>query len=227
VSSRMTGRTGGEPVPILPIEDDPGDAALISEAFRQSPVPAELHVAANGEQAMRFLHQADEFTHAPRPALILLDLHLPGRPGPRPARRPESRPAPAGHPHRGAHWLPPQGRHPARLRTARQRLHHQAARLRRLHRRDRPDRHLLRQPHPVATLTAREEISGRCTSGQPEPPGRPRLMGPQWLQATGKTASTRTETHNRHNRRPCDAREAHRGVEILPKVIFGDDSRWA
>jgi CheY-like chemotaxis protein len=77
----MTGPTAGEPVPILLIEDDPGDAALISEAFRQSPVPAELHLARHSEQAMRFLHQAGECTHAPRPALILLDLHLPGRPG--------------------------------------------------------------------------------------------------------------------------------------------------
>jgi CheY-like chemotaxis protein len=63
----MTGQTGGEPVPILLIEDDAGGAALIGEALGQSPVAAELHVAANGEQAMRFLHQDGEFTHAPGP----------------------------------------------------------------------------------------------------------------------------------------------------------------
>jgi hypothetical protein len=50
----MTGRTASEPVPILLVEDDPGDAALTGEAFAQSPVPAELHLAANAELAMRF-----------------------------------------------------------------------------------------------------------------------------------------------------------------------------
>ena len=40
------------------------------------------HVAGDGEQAMRFLRRAGEFTGAPRPGLILLDLNLPRRNGP-------------------------------------------------------------------------------------------------------------------------------------------------
>jgi DNA-binding response OmpR family regulator len=39
-------------------------------------------VAGDGEQAMRFLRRAGEFTGAPRPGLILLDLNLPRRNGP-------------------------------------------------------------------------------------------------------------------------------------------------
>ena len=35
----------------------------------------------DGEQAMRFLRRTGEFTGAPRPGLILLDLNLPGRNG--------------------------------------------------------------------------------------------------------------------------------------------------
>ena len=35
----------------------------------------------NGEQAMRFLRRTGEFTGAPRPGLILLDLNLPCRNG--------------------------------------------------------------------------------------------------------------------------------------------------
>ena len=35
----------------------------------------------DGERAMDFLHQAREFTGAPRPSLILLDINLPRRSG--------------------------------------------------------------------------------------------------------------------------------------------------
>jgi DNA-binding NarL/FixJ family response regulator len=35
----------------------------------------------DGELAMEFLHQAHEFTGAPRPSLILLDINLPRRNG--------------------------------------------------------------------------------------------------------------------------------------------------
>ena len=63
------------------VEDDPGDVLMTREAFELSPVPSTLHVVGDGEQAMRFLRRTSEFTSAPRPGLILLDLNLPRRNG--------------------------------------------------------------------------------------------------------------------------------------------------
>jgi two-component system response regulator len=62
---------------VLLVEDDPGDALLIEESFG----PAETsnrrcHVASRGDQALRFVRRTGEFTEAPRPKLILLDLKL-------------------------------------------------------------------------------------------------------------------------------------------------------
>jgi CheY-like chemotaxis protein len=51
----MTGGTAPKPVRILLIEDDPRNVALISETFKHSTTPIRLHVAGDGEQAMKFL----------------------------------------------------------------------------------------------------------------------------------------------------------------------------
>ena len=66
---------------VLLVEDDPGDVLMTTEAFEMSPVHSILHVVSDGEQALRFLRRTGEFTGAPRPGLILLDLNLPRRNG--------------------------------------------------------------------------------------------------------------------------------------------------
>ncbi len=68
-------------IDVLLVEDDPGDVLMTREAFELSAVPSTLHVVGDGEQAMRFLRRTNEFTGAPRPGLILLDLNLPRRNG--------------------------------------------------------------------------------------------------------------------------------------------------
>ena len=68
-------------IDVLLVEDDPGDVLMTTEAFELSPRRSTLHVVGDGEQAMRFLRRIGEFTGAPRPGLILLDLSLPGRNG--------------------------------------------------------------------------------------------------------------------------------------------------
>ncbi len=68
-------------IDVLLVEDDPGDVLMTREAFELSSVPSTLHVVGDGEQAMRFLRRTNEFTGAPRPSLILLDLNLPRRNG--------------------------------------------------------------------------------------------------------------------------------------------------
>ena len=68
-------------IDVLLVEDDPGDVLMTREALELSPVHSTLHVVGDGEQAMRYLRRTGEFTGAPRPGLILLDLNLPRRNG--------------------------------------------------------------------------------------------------------------------------------------------------
>ena len=77
----MTECTGCEIVDVLLVEDDPGDILMTREAFQQHKIQNKLHVVTDGEQALQFLHRTGEYTSAPRPDLILLDLNLPRRSG--------------------------------------------------------------------------------------------------------------------------------------------------
>ncbi len=66
---------------ILLVEDNPGDVDLVREAIDHNKVCNELYVAADGIEAMAFLHRQGKFADAPRPDLILLDLNLPRKDG--------------------------------------------------------------------------------------------------------------------------------------------------
>lgn len=66
---------------VLLVEDDDGDVLLTTESFARFGGPTILHVVGDGEQALQFLHRAGDFTSAPRPGLVLLDLNLPRRAG--------------------------------------------------------------------------------------------------------------------------------------------------
>ncbi len=68
-------------IDVLLVEDDPGDVLMTKEAFEERHVADRLHVVGDGVLAMQFLRRTDEFTGAPRPGLILLDLNLPRRNG--------------------------------------------------------------------------------------------------------------------------------------------------
>lgn len=62
---------------VLLVEDSPGDVRLTREAFRDTNVGVQLHVAADGVEAMAFLRREGAYSDVPRPDLILLDLNLP------------------------------------------------------------------------------------------------------------------------------------------------------
>lgn len=70
-----------EAIEILLVEDNPGDIRLTQEAFHDAKVRNNLHVAADGEEAMAFLRRDGAHAQAPRPGLILLDLNLPKKDG--------------------------------------------------------------------------------------------------------------------------------------------------
>lgn len=68
-------------IEILIVEDNPGDVELAREALETNKIRNNLHVAEDGEEALKFLRKQDEYNDAPRPDLILLDLNLPKKDG--------------------------------------------------------------------------------------------------------------------------------------------------
>ncbi len=66
-----------EAIEILLVEDNPGDVRLTQEAFRDSKIHNNLHVAQDGVEAMEFLLRKGLYSDAVRPDIILLDLNLP------------------------------------------------------------------------------------------------------------------------------------------------------
>jgi chemotaxis family two-component system response regulator Rcp1 len=77
----MNERGVGRPIEILLVEDNPGDARLAIEAFKDARTSNNLSVVGNGEVALEFLHRQPPHQNAPRPDLILLDLNLPRKSG--------------------------------------------------------------------------------------------------------------------------------------------------
>ncbi len=68
-------------IDILLVEDNPGDVRLTKEALKDAKVLNEIYVAKDGVEAMEFLHKQGQFTEAPIPDMILLDLNLPRKDG--------------------------------------------------------------------------------------------------------------------------------------------------
>jgi chemotaxis family two-component system response regulator Rcp1 len=68
-------------IEILLVEDKPGDVRLTQEALRDAKVRNNVHVAADGDEAMAFLRNEGRHARTPRPDVILLDLNLPRKSG--------------------------------------------------------------------------------------------------------------------------------------------------
>jgi CheY-like chemotaxis protein len=66
---------------VLLVEDDPGDALMIREAFEQQEITHSLHHVVDGVEAIDFLRGTGAHSDAPRPDIILLDLNLPRKDG--------------------------------------------------------------------------------------------------------------------------------------------------
>lgn len=70
-----------KPIEILLVEDNPSDARLTIESFRNADIENNLHVVEDGELAIEFLEQRGAYENVPRPDIILLDLNLPKKNG--------------------------------------------------------------------------------------------------------------------------------------------------
>ncbi|HIF34739.1 MAG TPA: response regulator [Planctomycetes bacterium] len=75
------GQTIGRPLEILLVEDSLLDAHTAIAALRDGEINHRLTLVRDGEEALNFLHRVGCFSRAPRPDIILLDLHLPKRDG--------------------------------------------------------------------------------------------------------------------------------------------------
>jgi CheY-like chemotaxis protein len=73
----MRTKGGERTIELLLVEDNPGDVLFTEEALQDLSISVRLSVVSDGESALLFLRRIGEFSSAPRPDLILLDLNLP------------------------------------------------------------------------------------------------------------------------------------------------------
>ena len=66
---------------IFLVEDNPPDVKLLEECLRHVSFSYHLSTVCTGEEALAFLQRQAPYTTAPRPDLILLDIHLPHQSG--------------------------------------------------------------------------------------------------------------------------------------------------
>ena len=66
---------------VLLVEDNPADARLTIEALREGRMLNRLHHVKDGIEALQFLRREGQWTDAPTPDVILLDLNLPRKDG--------------------------------------------------------------------------------------------------------------------------------------------------
>jgi len=80
-SESMNQTVHGKPIEILLVENDADDACLTIEALREGKVLNNINVVEDGVEAMSFLRREGKNAAAPRPDLVLLDLHMPRKNG--------------------------------------------------------------------------------------------------------------------------------------------------
>lgn len=73
----MADPTRGDMIEILLVEDDSGDAQRTRDALQDGRLRNRITHVQDGQEAMAYLWREGVYADAPRPDLILLDLHMP------------------------------------------------------------------------------------------------------------------------------------------------------
>ena len=66
---------------ILLVDDDPDARMILRDALTEAVPDGTIYEVGSGEEALDFLYARDRYPHAPRPALIYLDIEMPGEGG--------------------------------------------------------------------------------------------------------------------------------------------------
>lgn len=77
----MQPKSNREPFTILIAEDEKTDAFFVQEAVNRMSCKTSLHIVPDGQAVMDFLAREGDYTSAPRPDIILLDINMPRKNG--------------------------------------------------------------------------------------------------------------------------------------------------
>jgi CheY-like chemotaxis protein len=77
VSVESTILNTAEKCPILLVEDNPDDILITKRAWSKGLIKNKLYIVNDGEEALEFLYKQGEYSDAPSPGLMLLDLKMP------------------------------------------------------------------------------------------------------------------------------------------------------
>src|SRR5208283_770023 len=70
-----------QPIEILLVEDNPGDARLAIEVLKDGKFANHISVVEDGVSALQYLRREGKYRDSARPDLVLLDINLPGKDG--------------------------------------------------------------------------------------------------------------------------------------------------
>jgi CheY-like chemotaxis protein len=66
---------------VLLVEDNEGDIQLVKYCFKKLEIKHDLIVVKDGQEAINFLYKKENYSNAPTPDIIILDLNLPKKSG--------------------------------------------------------------------------------------------------------------------------------------------------